>query len=110
MTDIDYPVIVTEQYYGKLLRLHTPDRYAVGATEVILEVLEAEYEAEVDAPGWASGWGVPVAVPVEVFAPGIELEVSSDGGMTDITRTGGSSSLFERICDRVIQLTGAKSS
>jgi hypothetical protein len=89
---------VVEHQYGKLLRLVTPEIYAMEAAVELLGLLEAELHADVEDTGWRRGYGLKVATPVLIQLESLEAELTSDGNEIVVSRVAGSKEEFEELC------------
>jgi len=89
---------VVEHQYGTLLRLQTPEIYAMDAAVELLGMLEAELHADVEDTGWKRGYGLKVATPVLIQLESLEAELTTDGNEIVVSRAAGSKHEFEELC------------
>lgn len=89
---------VVEHRYGKLLRLQTPEIYAMDAAVELLGLLAAELHADVEDTGWRRGYGLQVATPVLIQLETLEAELTTDGQEIVVSHVTGSKEEFEDLC------------
>lgn len=99
MEQSDFKVL--EHNFGQILRLETPEAYAMDLAIELLGLFESELDAEVEDTGWKRGYGLAVAAPVAIRLESLDVELVTDGSEVLIRRIGGSKDEFEGLCDFV---------
>ena len=94
---IDFEVL--EHHFGKLLRLQSPEVFAMDSAIDLLGFLEAELNAAVEDNGWRQGYGLTVATPVLIQLESLHTELETDGSEIVLKRVGGSKQEFEDLCE-----------
>jgi hypothetical protein len=89
---------VVEHQYGELLRLQTPEIYAMDAAVDLLGLLEAELHADVEDTGWRRDHGLKVTTPVLIQLESLETQLTTDGNEIVVSRVAGSRHEFEDLC------------
>jgi hypothetical protein len=89
---------IVEHQYGKLLRLQTPEVYAMDMAIELLGFLEAELDADIEDTGWKHGYGLEVATPVLIQPESLKAELITDGNEVVVRRIAGSKHEFEDLC------------
>ncbi len=89
---------IEEHQYGKLLRLQTPEVYAMDMAIELLGFLEAELDADIEDTGWKRGYGLEVATPLLIQLESLEAELITDGNEVVVRRTAGIRHEFEDLC------------
>ena len=102
MTDFE----VLEHNFGKLLRLQSPDIFAMDSAIDCLELFEKELSAVIDDNGWRKGYGLGVAAPILIRLESLQAELVSDGSEIVLSRVGGSKREFEDLCGFVCEQLG----
>ena len=86
------------EQHGDLLRVQTPDIYAMDWAVELLGLLEAELHADVEDTGWKQGYGLKVAAPILIRLESLEVELTTDGNEIVVRRVAGSRLEFEDLC------------
>lgn len=99
-------VRVADYQAGDVLRLQTPNAYAMDRAVDILRFLEGS-GAAVAQSGWQRGFGLEVASGVPIQLDRVVAELSTDGEEIVVARTSGSAERFDALCSKIIEFTGA---
>ena len=97
---------ILEHQFGRLLRLQSPDVFAMDSAIDLLGFFEKELNAAIEDTGWRQGCGLTVAAPVMIQLESLQTELETDGSEIALKRVDGSEQEFEDLCQFIRERLG----